>query len=280
MNENNMKTIILTGANSGIGKEAAIILARQGHRLLLLNRESEKSRTALAAVQDASGSDRVDLFPVDLAEPAQIRETAAAIRAQYPVIDVLVNNAGVFNTKREVNGDGVEVNLAVHLLAPYLLTTLLEEELAASGDGRVINVVSELYKQGRINLDNLQITQGYKGMNAYANSKLACVLWTKEAAAQLAERGIMVNAFHPGTLATAVFRDYPRFVSWFLNLFLEKAEKGGERIAYLATAPEIADVTGVYFMKLKPQKIESADDTRETRAELVRVAAELTRQRS
>ncbi|KAA3642374.1 MAG: SDR family NAD(P)-dependent oxidoreductase [Chloroflexi bacterium] len=271
-----MKTIIVTGANSGIGKEAALNLASSGHRILMLCRDSEKSVQAQKDIVLQSGNQNVFLIPVDLANPASIRTAVDQIKDQYPVIDVLVNNAGIYKVKREETANGVEMSLAVNYLAPFMLSQMLLENLAASSEGRIINVVSELYKNGIIDFENLMMETGYKVGTAYANAKLASVLYTAELARRVSGEGIMVNAMHPGVLATSAFRDYSTLVMNLFNLFLENPKKGGERIAHLATSDELKGVTGKYFYKLEQRELEIPVQETEKSERLWGLAEQLT----
>lgn len=271
-----MKTIIVTGSNSGIGKEAALTLAESGHRILMLCRDSEKSRTVYQEIVSRSGNENVFLIPVDLSDPLSIASAVENINKDYPVIDVLVNNAGVYKVKRQETENGVEMTFAVNFLATFMLSQMLLEKLQASGNGRIINVVSELYKNGSIDFENLMLEKGYKVGDAYANSKLAVVLYTVELAERVKNTGILVNAMHPGVLATDSFRDYPNFLTKILNLFLEKPQKGGERIAYLALSDEVIDVSGKYFYKTEEREIEIPNLASDTTEKLLQLAEELT----
>jgi len=272
-----MKTIIVTGSNSGIGKEAAHHLAKSGHRILMLCRDSEKSRQVHREVISQSGNNKVFLIPVDLSDPCSIRPAVEQIKSEYPVIDVLVNNAGIYKVKRQETPSGVEMTLAVNFLASFMLSQMLLENLQASGNGRIINVVSEQYKNGSIDFDNLMLEKGYKAGDAYANAKLATVLYTVELAKRVKNTGLCVNAMHPGVLATGAFRDYPALLTKILNLFLEKPHKGGERIAYLAVSNEVQAVSGKYFYKTEARAIEIPNLANDTTERLWRLAEELTR---
>lgn len=271
-----MKTIIVTGSNSGIGKEAALNLAKSGHRILMLSRDSEKSEQAFEAIKSQSNNQNVSLIRVDLSSPRSITAAVAEIKKDHKAVDALINNAGVYKVKRKENEDGVEITFAVNFLATFLLSELLLENLRASGSGRIINVVSELYKNGSLDFSDLMLEKSYKAGDAYANSKLAAVLYTAALAAQTQKEGITVNALHPGVLATNSFRDYPKLMVKLLNAFLENPQKGGERIAYLATSEEVADTTGKYFYKTEEREIETPGIGSETTNQLWRVAQELT----
>lgn len=271
-----MKTMIITGSNSGIGKEAALNLAKSGHRILMLSRDSEKSERALDEIRSQSHNNQVFLIKADLSSPEAIASAVEKIERDYETLDVLVNNAGIYKVKREENSDGVEMTFAVNFLATFLLSELLLEKLRASGNGRVINVVSELYKRGTLDFSDLMLKKKYSAGDAYANSKLAAVLYTEKLAKQTKSEGITVNALHPGVLATSTFRDYPRIFTKLINIFLEDPQKGGERIAYLATSQEVADITGKYFYKTEEREIDTSVYGSETAEKLWRIAEELT----
>ena len=271
-----MKTIVVTGSNSGIGKEATLNLAKSGHRVLMLCRESEKSKQAQEEIIAQTGNENIFLIPVDLSDPHSIQAAVGKIKAQYPVINVLVNNAGLYKVKRAETKNGIEMTFAVNFLAPFMLSQMLLENLEFSGGGRIINVVSELYKSGTINFENLMLKTGYKAGDAYANSKLATILYTVELAKQTRDKGITVNALHPGVLATNAFRDYPKFVVKLMNLFLEKPQKGGERIAHLATSDEVKETSGKYFYIMEEREIDISGHASDTPEKLWRVAQELT----
>lgn len=271
-----MQTIIVTGSNSGIGKEAALKLANAGHCVLMLCRDSEKSKQAQKEIITQSGNENVVLLPVDLSNPDSIRAVVEKINGQYPVIDVLVNNAGLYKVKREETANGVEMTLAVNFLAPFMLSEMLLPNLQASGNGRIVNVVSELYKNGSINFDDLMLKNRYKAGDAYANSKLAAVLYTIELAQRIRETGVTVNALHPGVLATDAFRDYPAFIMKMVGWFLEKPQKGGERIAHLALSDNVQHVTGEYFYKTEARELVVSAQVRDKTEELLQLAENLT----
>jgi NAD(P)-dependent dehydrogenase (short-subunit alcohol dehydrogenase family) len=271
-----MKTIIITGSNSGIGKEAALELATSGHCILMLCRDSEKSVQAQKEIITQSGNENVFLIPIDLSEPDSIRAAVGQIKSVYQEIDVLVNNAGVYKVKREETSNGVEMTFATNFLGTFMLSQMLLKNLEASGNGRIINIVSEHYKSGSIDFDNLIFEDGYKARDAYANSKLASVLFTVELAERTKNNGLTVNAMHPGVLATNSFRDYPGFLIKILNLMLEKPQKGGERIAYLAVSNDVKDTSGKYFYKTEEREIDISDEEKNKIEKLWSLAEELT----
>ena len=271
-----MKNIIITGSNSGIGKEAALILAKEGHCILMLSRDSEKSKQAHQEILAESGNENVFLIPVDLSDQDSIRNAVAEIKSRFDQIDVLVNNAGVVNMKRIETDDGIEENFAVNFLAPYILSELLLEKIAASEEGRIINLISDLYKRGTIDLDNLMLRDGYRSTYAFANSKLALLLYTINLAHRTEDQDITVNALHPGTVATSLFRDFPGIILKFMNLFAEKPQKGGQRIAYLATSDEMSGISGKYFFKDGQKELDLNPQEKDKSGALFAIAEELT----
>ena len=251
------KVCVVTGANSGIGKETALGLARLGATVVLVCRSQERGAAALAEIEQQSGNDSVSLLVADLSSQRQVRRVAAAYRQQFDRLDVLVNNAALSRRHRAVTEDGVELTLAVNHLAPFLLTNLLLDRLKASAPARVVTVSSAAHKDAEINFADLQGEQSYAtfGFGAYSQSKLANVLFTYELARRLAGTGVTANCLHPGVVATAIFRDTPLLLRLGLALarpFILGSAQGADTVLYLATAPEVAEVSGRYFEKRKP----------------------------
>ncbi len=241
----------------------------------MLCRDSDKSRQAQAEILTKSGNKDVHLYTADLANQASIRTVVGQIKDDFDTVDVLVNNAGVYKTTRTVTSDGIELTFAVNYLAPFMLSILLLDTLRRTQNARIVNVISELYKNGSIQFDDLMLERGYKAGRAYANSKLACALFTLELARRTADDHITVNALHPGVLATDAFRDYPKLVVKALNLFLEKPSKGGERIAHLAISDEVTHQSGQYFFKTETREFEISPEDRAKTERLWQVSQEL-----
>jgi len=245
------KTCLITGSNSGIGKATAIQMAQRGYNILMLSRDSEKSRKAQAEISAVSAGNKVDLFYVDFSSLKSIKHAASQITQKYDSIDVLINNAGLVKRKLATSGDGLEMNLAVNFLAPFYLTNLLLPLLEKSDSARIINVTSELYKSGKIDMDNDYSRTRYQGNKVYANSKLWVILFTYQLAEILADKKIMVNCVHPGVIQTDAFRDYPGWYRKMLGMFLSKTEEGAKPLVYLATSDEVKELSGKYYSKLK-----------------------------
>lgn len=250
---NTQKTVVITGANGGIGKATAIGLAREKYHVVMLARDSQKSQDALSEVKSETYKDSVDLICVDLASINSINSAVAVLKKEYAKIDVLINNAGIFKRKGEISSDGFEFTMAVNYIATFHLTNSLIPLLENSQQARVINLTSELYKKGRIDFDGFQVSAKYNGYQAYSNSKLLVVLYTILLADRLKNKQIIVNTLHPGVVDSDVFREYPKWFSNFLGLFIPAPAQGAESVIELATSPTGGMVRGAYFYK-KNQK--------------------------
>ena len=203
----NMSTILITGATSGIGLEAAVALARQGNRLVLVGRDRRKINAAVDEVKRRAGvAAAPDSWLCDFASQAQIRKLAADVLASYDRLDVLVNNAGLATQRREVTEDGIERTFAVNYLGPFLLTNLLLDLLVKSAPARIVNVASSEHYDATMDLADLGFERGGWGMvKAYRRSKLGNVLFTRALANRLEGKGVTVNAVHPGAVATGIW---------------------------------------------------------------------------
>jgi NAD(P)-dependent dehydrogenase (short-subunit alcohol dehydrogenase family) len=249
-------TILITGANSGIGRAAATGLAALGAKLVLVCRDPGRGEAARQAIVAASGNEAVDLQIADLAVQADVRRLAATIRSSYARLDVLINNAGVINGSRTLTPDGLESTFALNHLAYFLLTHELMDLLKASAPARIINVSSMGHKLGTIAFDDLQAERGYESLRAYNQSKLANLLFTYELDRRLVGSGITVNAVHPGGVATNFASGNATAFGWVVKLvrpFLRSPEKGAETVVYLAAAPEVAGTSGKYFVDCRPR---------------------------
>jgi len=244
-----MKTVVITGANSGIGFQAARLFANAGDRLVLLCRPGQKTDRAMELIRDESNNPDISLIEVDLSEPESIEAAVDQIQANTQVIDVLVNNAGLQKKHFTTDSQGVEMSLAVNFRAPFILAEGLKELLAKSDSGRIINVVSELYRKGEFPVQENTQAKGYNAGKAYANSKRAAVLMSQEMARRYAANNIDVFCLHPGVLATDALRDYSPLMIRIVSLFLEKPEVGGKRIYDLATLEKYSGQSGSYVYK-------------------------------
>jgi len=245
------KTVVITGASAGIGAIAASALAQRGATVVPVGRSPEKT----AAVAEAIG---VEPLVADFAELDQVRRLAAQLLERCPRIDVLANNAGGVFPRREVTPDGHELTIQVNHLAAFLLTALLRERLETTGAARVINTASVANRFGRIDVCDLDYERRRWGsFRAYAASKLANVLFTRELARRLARTDVTSVCFHPGTVASEFGRDswtvgLPYRVPALRRLLLVSPERGSEPLVDLAARGDIADFHGVYFDRRKP----------------------------
>lgn len=251
----NGKICVVTGANSGIGKETAIGLARKGATVIAVCRDKSRGEAAVAEIKAASGNPNVSLMLCDLSSQASIRAFAAELTGAHPKIDVLVNNAGAIMAKRVLSEDGIELTFALNHLGYFLLTNLLLDTLKASAPSRIINVSSEASRMGKMDFSDLE-NRRFAPMRAYGRSKLANVLFTTALARRLAGTGVTVNAVHPGAVATNFGKEWLRGpLGWLLGKLFTRfglsAAEGAETSIYVASAPELGGVSGEYFVKKK-----------------------------
>lgn len=255
-----MLTILITGTTSGIGLEAAVALARQGNRLVLLGRDQRKMTAAVDEVKRRAGSAAApDSWLCDFGSQAQIYKVAADVLANYDRLDVLVNNAGLATRRREVTEDGFERTFAVNHLAPFLLTNLLLDLLVKSAPARVVNVASVEHYDATMDLTDLGFERGgWSMVKAYRRSKLGNVLFTRALAKRLDGRGVTVNAVHPGTVATGIWDVAPGWMQpmvWLAKkLIMTTPENAAKSLVQLASSAEVEGKTGLYFNQLEPKE--------------------------
>ncbi|MEO3947764.1 SDR family oxidoreductase [Gorillibacterium sp. CAU 1737] len=253
------KIAVVTGANSGMGLATTIQLAKQGATVIMACRSRERGEAARAEAVRQSGSTAIELFLCDLGDLASIRSFADTLTGRHPVIDLLINNAGVVNLKRETTQEGFEAMLGVNHLGHFLLTLLLLDALQKAPSARIINVSSGAHKIGRIDFANPHLTRGYNVIRGYAQSKLANILFTKELARRLAGTHVTVNALHPGAVATNIGMDrktgFGKRILALLRPFFLTPEQGAETALYLATSDEAAGVSGEYYYRKKPAPV-------------------------
>ena len=199
----------------------------------------------------AETSGGADAFLADLSVQREVRALASAVLTAYPRVDVLVNNAGGFWSARHVTADGLEWTFAVNHLAPFLLTTLLLDRLGDSAPARVVTVSSDAHRAGRMDFDDLQAQHGYSGIRAYAQSKLANILFTRELARRLGGSTVTANALHPGTVRTGFAREdaggLMRLALRVGAILMKSPEQGARTSVYAASSPALAHVTGAYL---------------------------------
>ena len=254
----NDKICLITGANAGIGQQTALQLAQMGATVVMVARDPQRGEAARAAIAAATGNTRVDLLQADFASPPSIRAMAAAFAARYDRLDVLVNNAGVYLTGREETADGLERTFAVNHLGYFMTTLLLWDALLAAESARVVNLSSDAHRQAKLNFDDLQNQGKYAGFRAYAQSKLANVLFTYELDRRRGDAPVTVNAVHPGFVASNFGRNNRGIVGLAMTrlvpLFAKSVAEGAATSVYLASSPEVAGVSGQYFANCRAVK--------------------------
>ncbi|WP_082470527.1 MULTISPECIES: SDR family oxidoreductase [unclassified Methylobacterium] len=249
------KICLVTGATSGIGYETALGLARAGARVGIVGRDAGRTDEAASRIRDAVPGAVIDVFLADLSSQAEIRRLSAEVRALYPRLDVLVNNAGAIFDARHVTVDGLERTWALDHLAYMQLTLDLLDLMKASAPARIVNVASRAHKRGLIDLEDLDGARRYGTWKAYSQAKLGNVLFTAALARRLAGTGVTVNSLHPGVIASGFAGGTGGWfgISWSLvRPFLSNPADGAATSLHLATSPEVAGVSGLYFSKCSP----------------------------
>jgi NAD(P)-dependent dehydrogenase (short-subunit alcohol dehydrogenase family) len=244
------KTIVITGATSGLGRIAAVRLALMGARLVLVARDRARADKTLAALREAGPSQAHTAYFADLSVMADVKRVGAEIAAAEPQIDVLINNAGSLFSSRQVTAEGLERTFATNHMAYFILTQMLLPSLRAAAPARIVNTASGAHRGNRLDFDDLQTTRGYRAQPAYGRTKLCNILFTRELAKRLAGTGVTANCLHPGFVATGLGQRDNGLVNaiiWVVFRFAAKPEPGAETIVYLASDPEVADVSGEYF---------------------------------
>lgn len=249
------KVCIVTGSNSGIGKETAFALAEMGANVVMVVRNQEKGQKALEEIVTKTGNHSVSLMVCDMSSMASIRGFASDLKKSYDHLDVLINNAGAEFVKRQLTAEGFEQTFAVDYLAPFLLTHELLDLLKASTPSRIITVSSGLAKNGKVDFYDLQNEKNYKGMQAYSNAKLMLMMFTYELSRRLAGTGVTVNVLMPGFVATNLAKNSGSLRSAIMFTMVRpmqiSAKKGAETSVYLASADEVKNVSGKCFAKKK-----------------------------
>lgn len=274
------RVVMVTGANSGIGKVTALELARQGATVVMGCRSAERGAAARGEIIEACGHQDVELMQVDLASQDSIRRFAEEFKKHYDRLDVLVNNAGAYNNSRQTTVDGLELTFGVNHLGYFMPTLLLLDSLMASDSARIVNVSSDAHRGQKLNFDDLQSERKYSGFRVYGQSKLENVLFTYELARRLPAEGITANALHPGFVATGFGRNNGGVISAGIaalgRMIGRKPEEGAETSIYLASSPEVEGVTGKYFTDKKAVRSSPESYDADSAARLWAVSEELT----
>jgi NAD(P)-dependent dehydrogenase (short-subunit alcohol dehydrogenase family) len=248
------KVVLITGGTSGIGRATATALAAMGAEVVVIGRSRERGESAVEEIRDTSGTGRVSLMLADLAVQAEVRGLAEEFRERYDRLDVLVNNAGIIQSKRTETPDGIELTLAVNHLAPFLLTNLLLDLLKKSAPSRIITVSSEARRGAQIDFEDLQSERRYRPFKVYGMTKLANILFTYELAERLEGTGVVANSLHPGGVNTNFGnnnRSFGTLIFRAFKPFMRTPEQGANTVVYLAVSPEAGKMTGRYLTDRK-----------------------------
>lgn len=259
------KIVLVTGGNSGIGLVSVTELAKRGATVIFGARDRSKGQAALEQAKRESGSANIHLMLADLSLQSDVRNLALEVQERFPRLDVLVNNAALVPATRQVTAEGMEVQLAVNHLAPFLLTNLLMDHLKKSDQGRVVTVSSVAHENGKANFADIQSEREYdrpnspaKGWQTYCNTKLFNVLFSNELARRLEGSRVTSNALHPGVIGSNLWRTMPGPMRFLANLFMVKVERGARTSIYLSSSPDVAQVTGKYYFDNRNQVEASA----------------------
>ena len=272
----NGKVCLVTGANSGIGRSAAHALAQMNATVVMVCRDRRRSEPVLDEIKAATGNQNVELMICDLSSQTDLRRFAGEFIKTHNRLDVLLNNAGIVVRKRSLTEDGIESTFAVNHLGYFLLTNLLLDLLKKSAPARIVNVSSATHAYGKVDFDDLQSEKKYGGFAAYANSKLANVLFTYELARRLEGTGVTANCLHPGPVATGLFRNLPKPIEALIKLVTISPDKGAETSVYVASSPEVEGVTGKYFAKKRERKTSKESYNEEAAHRLWEVSEKMT----
>ena len=246
-----MRTCLVTGANSGIGRETARGLARLGHRVVLASRNPQRGEAARRDVAATTGNPAVELMIVDLSRQASIRDFARAFLDAHRELHVLVNNAGIWSTRRRESAEGIEQTWATNVLGYFLLTELLLDRLRESAPARIVNVASQLARD--LDLEDVEFRRrSYSGVSAYAQSKQADRMLTWALARRLEGTAVTANAMHPGGVNTPLFSKGGGLLAMAASAFSKMAgktpEEGADTVVWLATSPDVEGQSGTFWI--------------------------------
>ena len=247
------KTVVITGATSGIGEVAAVELARQGARIVFVARSPYRAEVLATRLGIANPDVKHAAHFADLSRISEMKRVAAEIAETEPRIDVLIDNAGAMFSKRDVTADGLEMTFATNHLAYFVITNLLLERLKATPGSRIVVTASDAHKSGKLDFNDLQSEKGYAAFRVYGTSKLCNILFTRELARRLEGTGVTANCLHPGFVATSFGDNNDGLLRFGIGIAKRLAaltpDEGGKTIVYLASSPDVAGKSGGYYHK-------------------------------
>lgn len=269
------KTVLITGANSGIGFVTAVELAKMGARVLMVCRDTERGAHARAAVAQVATGAAPELLLADISSQQAIRVVADDVRQRFPKIDVLINNAGGIFAERGFTVNGIERTFATNHLGPFLLTNLLIDLIKAGTGGRIVNVASESYPS-ELDFGNLQGEKGYSSLSAYFRSKLENIIFSLDLAQRLQNSGVTVNCMSPGPTSTRFGDNMTGLAGLFPRLakkLFPGPEKGARTLIYLASSPDVEGISGRFFLRQRARRTKPVTSDAEVAARLWRVSS-------
>jgi NAD(P)-dependent dehydrogenase (short-subunit alcohol dehydrogenase family) len=274
------KVFLITGGTEGIGKAASLDIAARGATMSLIGRNAEKTERVATELR-AAGAERVDVIIADMSKIAEMRAAAAKFKASADRLDVLINNAGAVFLTKQLSADGLEMTFALNHLAYFVLTNEVLGLLKKTPGSRVVSTSSGAHAGGRIDFDDIaKCPSGRTGFNAYCDSKLANVLFTRELAKRLEGTKTTANCYHPGFVETGFGKNNTGFlagaIAFTASLFARSPEKGAETLVWLATSPDAASTTGEYFMDKKVKKTKAIAYDKALATKLWKFTEELT----
>jgi NAD(P)-dependent dehydrogenase (short-subunit alcohol dehydrogenase family) len=249
------KTVVISGGTSGIGEVAARALAKMGARIVLVARNKSRAEATLARLGRSGPGVAHSVYFADLTRLAEMKRVAAEIANREPPIDVLINNAGALFGTRRLTEDGLEYTFALNHMSYFVVTEGLRERLLASGGARIINTASAAHQGATLDFDDLQSAKSFRAMRAYGRSKLCNILFARQLARSLQDTAVTANCLHPGFVATRFADESGGLISrmaWLAKFFAISPAEGAQTIIYLASSPDVANVTGKYFYKCRP----------------------------
>ncbi len=273
-----IKTTVITGATSGIGKETALALAKQDHAVYMLVRNTEKGEQLKRELISETGNQAIFVVRCDLTDLQSVRDAADELKAKLFNINILINNAGGAFPERQLSKDGFEMTFALNHLGHFLLTESLMP-LLQKGHARIINISSEGHKSAKPDFDDLQMEKSYTGLKAYGITKLYNIYFTKSLAEKYRQTGITAYALHPGVVNTNIWKEakgFLRTIIWLLKPFMISPQQGAETTIYVATQPKLEQKSGLYFKKCKVAKTAPNADNAAARNRLWELSVKLS----
>jgi NAD(P)-dependent dehydrogenase (short-subunit alcohol dehydrogenase family) len=243
----NNQTILITGGNTGIGKAIAVELAKQSHHVVITSRNENKGQAALDEIRTISNSSEVDLVTGDLSNIQSVKDLAVKIIRDFPETSVLINNAGIWPAKLEVNADGLEMAFMVNHMAPFILSHTLLPLLIKNKPARIVNINAKLYSNGKFIIDKTPYGKDFSGLFTYMNTKLCNIFFTQNFSDKIRDSGVTINACHPGVFRTNLISGHLGIIYSVANKILKPRGIVSETPIWLAVSPDVSNINGGYF---------------------------------